>query len=59
MQSFTGQFYLNEKTFVLGSQILFPVILINALQQFLFCSSDCNYLKEPQQETNLFAWHDS
>ena len=26
MQTFTGQFYVNEKMFPLGSQILFPVI---------------------------------
>ena len=28
MQTFTGQFYINEKTFALGSQILFPVTII-------------------------------
>ena len=25
MQTFTGQFYVNEKVFALGSQVLFPV----------------------------------
>ena len=31
MQTFPGQFYLNGKTFALGSQILFPVVYAKAL----------------------------
>ena len=27
MQTVTGQFYVNEKAFALGSQILFPALL--------------------------------
>ena len=34
MQTFTQQFCVNEKTFALESQILFPVLLIEPLTYF-------------------------
>ena len=36
MQNFTGQFYINEKTFALGSQILFPALKIKEIAGLVF-----------------------